>query len=233
MLQVEHANSTTCDIPPAGRLYPRALVAAATALAALPIFVYSVALPADARAATATLRLPASDGDWTGPTPLSESSWVPNFVGPHAQWKFEYSDTSGRVVEALAVAYATQGQGHELVNDGNSLLGDRDFALLSSDVVNNHGQKYFEETIVDAQGRKTVVWLVYAIGPRTFVTPLFSQLWYGLRALTSPPYSVLYAFKAPCATSCADARQTLESFTRAMGPGLIAAVAAAAPKDLS
>jgi hypothetical protein len=49
-----------------------------------------------------------------------------------------------------------------------------------------------------------VIWSMYYIGGRTFVIPIISQLWYGLRALTAPPYSVLFALKVACVPSCAE-----------------------------
>jgi len=47
--------------------------------------------------------------------------------------------------------------------------------------------------VADEQGRRSLVWSVYDIGGREFVTPLLSQLWYGVRSLAGAPYSVLFA----------------------------------------
>jgi hypothetical protein len=110
-----------------------------------------------------------------------------------------------------------QEQGRELVNDGNSLLGRDGLTALDAALIRAGDRRYIEETLVDRQGQRSVVWYLYDIGGRPFVIPIFSQLWYGVRALGAAPYSALLAFKVGCDPSCSRARQTLGDFEREMG----------------
>ncbi len=82
---------------------------------------------------------------------------------------------------------------------------------------------YWEVVAVDNDGRRRVIWSMYDIGGRTFVIPIISQPWYGLRALTVPRYSVLFALKVACVPSCAEGRSTLGDFVHKMGSALVAA----------
>jgi hypothetical protein len=127
----------------------------------------------------------------------------------------------------MAIGYAEQGQGRELVNAENSLLGPGLSPLTRVGVV-AAGQDYSETIALDHEGRRSVIWSVYDIGGRTFVMPMLSQLWYGLASLRTPPYSVLFAFRAQCVPSCEDARATLTRFASSMGRELVASVAAGA-----
>jgi len=72
---------------------------------------------------------------------------------------------------------------------------------------------------------------MYDIGGRTFVIPIISQLWYGLRALTAPPYAVLFALKVACVPSCAEGRSALGDFVDKMGSELVATAARASRTD--
>jgi EpsI family protein len=192
-----------------------AYVATLLALVAAPVAVYTVVAGLDARAAPLAFAAPAGRGGWQGP---GSSPWKPDFVGPHSQWSVAYQDPAGRAVEMAAIGYSTQGQGRELVNEENALFG----SSVSLDTVAENkitlGQESYVETVVaDDKGHRSLVWSVYDIGGRTFVTPLLSQLWYGVRSLGGPPYSVLYVFRTPCELSCDSARETLRSFVQSMG----------------
>jgi hypothetical protein len=81
--------------------------------------------------------------------------------------------------------------------------------------------------VADPHGDQSVIWAFYDIGGRGFVTPLFSQLWYGVRSLATPPYSALFAFKVQCAPSCQAARATLGSFLQGMDSEPVAIAAPA------
>ena len=125
----------------------------------------------------------------------------------------------------VAIGYPMQAQGRELVNEENALFG----AGVSLDLVAEHtfalGQESYIETVVaDSQGHRLLVWSVYDIGGREFVTPLMSQLWYGVRSLGGPPYSVLFAYRIPCESSCDSARETLQSFAQNMGTAFFQSV---------
>jgi hypothetical protein len=118
-----------------------------------------------------------------------------------------------------------QGQGRELVNEENALFGASvKLNTVVEDKVTLGQESYIESVVADEEGRRSLVWSVYDIGGREFVTPLLSQLWYGVRSLGGPPYSILFAFRTPCTSSCDTARDALQSFVRSMGTLLQQAV---------
>jgi hypothetical protein len=116
--------------------------------------------------------------------------------------RFAYQDGAGCKVEVLAVGYP-------------------------SEVVGDYG--YREVVALDNDGHRCVIWSMYDIGGRTFVIPIISQLWYGLRALTALPYSVLFALKVACVPSCAEGRSTVGDFGHKMGSELVATAATGVP----
>jgi hypothetical protein len=111
-----------------------------------------------------------------------------------------------------------------LVSEENSLLGAGSPGPVTENRVTLDGMPYMELITPDADRHRWLVWSIYDIGGRRFVTPLWSQLWYGMRSLGGAPYSVQFAFRAACEASCDSARVTLGSFLRAMGPELFASV---------
>jgi hypothetical protein len=125
----------------------------------------------------------------------------------------------------VAIGYAMQAQGRELVNEENSLFGiDAPEPTAEAEVTLDR-ESYTELVFVDPQGRRWLTWSMYDIGGREFVTPLFSQLWYGLRSLGGPPYSMQFAFRTECGgSSCDAARATLRSFLQTMGRDCFASV---------
>jgi EpsI family protein len=167
---------------------------------------------------------PPERGDWRGPIEPPDSTWRPEFVGAHAQWHVAYEYSGGEDVEAIAIGYVTQESGRELVNTGNSLVG-RGLVPVETALVDGGGRHYREIVAADTEGGRSVVWSIYVIGGRPFVTPVFAQLWYGLHSLGTPPYSVLFAFRARCVPSCTEARTALARFVQGVGTELIAATA--------
>ena len=204
-----------------------ACLAAAVALAIAPVVIGVTASSRNVQAEANQLRLPAGDATWRGPLETVDQAWRPVFVGAHEERHVAYEDSTGRTVEAVAVGYPWQEQGRELINEGNSLLGEGGLTSLTSGVVQGNGRSYWELIVADPHGGKSVVWAFYDIGGRGFVTPLFSQLWYGVRSLATPPYSTLLAFRAQCAPSCEAARATLASFLQGMGREPVAIAAPA------
>jgi hypothetical protein len=128
----------------------------------------------------------------------------------------------------VAIGYPMQAQGQELVSEDNSLFGAASLTTLAEATVTLGGESYIETIAADERGRRSLVWSVYDIGGREFVTPFMSQLWYGVRSLGGPPYSVLFAFRTECVDSCESARATLRSFVQTMGPDFLASVTRAA-----
>jgi EpsI family protein len=196
-----------------------------------------VLMPLLARAAAAVLHaddslalhLPAAPAGWQGPLASIETRWKPEFVGAHSVWHAAYRDDDGAVVELLAIGYPTQEQGRELVNEENSLLGNDDMTAVGDATIVRGAQAHFEYLASDATGHSFVIWSVYDIGGRHFVTPLFSQLWYGLRSLGRAPYSVQFAYRAVCEPSCDGARARLARFERSVAGAVTVTREAAAP----
>ena len=108
------------------------------------------------------------------------------------------------------------------MNQENALFG----STVSLDTLAEHEvtlgrDSYIETVVADSEGHKSLVWSVYDIGGREFVTPLLSQLWYGVRSLGGAPYSVLFAFRTTCSSSCDEARATMRSFATTMGAAVL------------
>lgn len=209
-------------------------VTAVGVLLAMPILarVVPAALSAGV-AAPIGLQLPAGRAGWRGPLRASDELWKPHFVGAHSEWHVVYEDSGGDVVDVIVIGYSRQEDGRELVNECNSILGQGTCtdgptaqpasgltALTAESVV--RGIPHIEVIASDAKGRRFVIWWVYDIGGRKFVTPLFSQLWYGLRSLDGSPYSTLFAYRMACVPSCSAARERLGDFAQTIGTGIVA-----------
>jgi EpsI family protein len=195
---------------------------AAIALAAPPLAAVALAAASD-RVSARALDLPAGRADWNGPLAAVDETWRPLFVGLHDEARGLYRDLSGHTVEVVVIGYSAQAQDRELVNEGNSLVGSGALTLLRSDRTEGLGRPLHEDVTADTEGHRSLIWSFYAIAGRPFVTPVWAQLWYGLHAFGTPPYSALFAFRTSCAPSCAAARAVLASFTQAMRPEALAA----------
>jgi EpsI family protein len=196
-------------------------LAAVVALTAAPLVV-GLALTGADRTAPGAFQLPPGRAGWQGPLETAADTWRPVFVGEHEERHVSYTNAAGATVEVLAIGYRLQEQGRELVNEGNSLFGTHTVTVLTSQTVEAYGQRYWELVTADAEGHRSMIWCIYDIGGHTFVIPITSQVWYGLRSLTARPYSVLFALKVPCTSTCSEARGTLGSFVLRMGADLIA-----------
>ncbi|HEY6923300.1 MAG TPA: exosortase-associated EpsI family protein, partial [Steroidobacteraceae bacterium] len=201
-----------------------AYVSAGVALIALPVLVYGFVLRMDEAAGPVEFRAPVGQSPWHGPVNAPGVPWKPEYVGAHSQWYFAYEGPAGQNVEMVAIGYPVQGQGRELVNEENLLFGPNAPEPAAKSKVTLGDDAYVEAVSDDAQGHRYLVWTVYDIGGRQFVTPLASQLWYGLRSLAGPPYSMQFAFRARCERDCNAARATLESFLGTMGRECFASV---------
>jgi len=197
-----------------------AYLVAITALVAGPLPILLWERSDDADLTPRAMRMPLGENAWHGPLPVADATWRPVFVGAHSEQHVAYEDREGHRIEAVAVGYAVQQQGRELVNEGNSLLGQGGLSVLAMAFVDVGESTYREVVAVDLQGNRSVIWSFYDIDGESFVVPIVSQLWYGIRALTSRPDSELFAFRTACAPSCAEARGVLESFLHGMEPGL-------------
>jgi EpsI family protein len=164
----------------------------------------------------AGLPLPVGRSHWQGPISTAVASWRPIFVGSHLETSGVYrNDQSGRGIELLIVGYAIQEQGRELINEGNSLLDGLDPLSTSFEDVGR--DTYRETVVVDHEGNRSIIWSTYSIDDRTFVVPVFAQLWYGIKSFSgSSPYSAEIAIKSPCGQECSEARSTLRDFVQSV-----------------
>jgi EpsI family protein len=199
----------------------RGLLAAVALLLAMPMLARAVPAALDPRVAPLELRLPAGQAGWSGPLAATDEHWRPEFVGAHSEWHVAYDDAAGEAVELVVIGYPSQEQDRELVNEGNSLLGEGDLAAVGAAAVVRGDSPHIETVAADKDGQRFVVWYVYDIGGRRFVTPLLSQLWYGLRSLAGPPYSLVIAYRTACRPTCAAARARLASFAVSVGGHLV------------
>jgi exosortase len=199
---------------------PGSYAATLIALGAAPVAVGILAMSSAGQGVARELRLPPGRGDWSGPLEAPEASWRPVFVGSHDERRGTYNDAAGRSIEAVAIGYPTQA-GRELVAQGNSLVGNGGLTPLTAELVDGGGKSYREDLVVDGHGLQSVIWSFYDVGGLTFVTPKLAQLWYGVHALATPPYSALFAFRTACSSSCAEARSALGDFVHVMRPELI------------
>lgn len=197
---------------------------AAAALLAVPVFVYISLLATDAHTTPAALELPPGSMPWQGPAPFADPLWQPTFVGAHAERRALYRSADGRTVEVVAIGFAAQTQGAQLVNGGNSLLGEQGLFMEAVRLARDDGVPHSEVVTVDSHGRRALIWSVIDIGGHLFGEPLLSQLWYGAQSVVARPYSALFALKTPCNASCDAAHTVLADFLRANGAALFAAL---------
>jgi EpsI family protein len=207
------------NFPLGGPLAARtsAYVTTVIALVAMPLLVYMIVTRLDASATSIAFAAPLGRAGWEGPVSGASDPWKPAFAGAHSQWYSEYQGAAGHRVEMVAIGYPMQAQGRELVSEENSLFGATSLAAVAKHTVVLDGQPYIETVAADDSGGRFLVWSIYDIGGRRFVTPLMSQLWYGVRSLEGPPYSILFAFRTACEGSCDAARDVLRSFAQTMG----------------
>jgi exosortase len=208
-----------------------AYVSTVLALVAMPLCTYVLITRLDASAKPLVFLAPPGRQGWEGPIAGPPSTWRPDFVGAHSQWDFTYRGPAGENIETMAIGYSLQAQGRELVSEENSLLGSAQLSAVAEGTVKLPRESYIETVATDMKGRRSVVWSVYDIGGRQFSIPLMSQLWYGVRSLGGPPYSVLFAFRTECVPSCDSARSRLRSFVETMGPDFVASVSRAPQPD--
>jgi EpsI family protein len=195
------------------------VLATLAALALLPLTSYGLDwLHADA--APVSIRWPKDPAGWQASSGQG-SEWAPQFRHPSAESLRRYTDANGRAVEVFTVAYHVQTQDAKLLSFWNHLLaGEGHFREKAAGIVNAPSGKWRELRVVDESRAQSLIWTRYRIGDRLFVEPRLSQLWYGLRALVSPPISSLTALRTDCSTNCRGARRRLAAASRVLPPAL-------------
>jgi EpsI family protein len=156
---------------------------------------------------------PGARAPWASAPSDIRSSWMPAFPGSDQEQRFAYTNTTGDTVEVFRVAYRTQRQGAELVGSGSTVTGKR-LKIRSEEAINTPSGAFRETEVADRSGARSLIWWRYEIAGRDFVTPLASQLWYGINATVSNPPAALTAYRAACGTAkdCEDARGLLREF---------------------
>lgn len=198
-----------------------AAFAATSTLLVFPAWAYGMNFAHVKDVRMVDIRFPPGNMSWRGPfSGRTDTVWQPAFVGSHSQQQYVYDGPASRSVEVVAIGYPQQRQGQELVNGANSLVGKYGLTAISYGLAAVDGQPFREIVAEDGSGHRSLIWWVYDIGGRRFANPLYSEFWYGIRALAWPPYSVLFAFRTSCRSSCSEARQALRSFLESEGKGL-------------
>lgn len=196
----------------------------AAGLLSLPGLVYVSSLLTRPHVSAEALQLPAARAPWHGSAEPADALWQPMFVGAHATRRGRYERADGRVVEVVAVGFAQQIQGAQILNERNSLLGHNGLTIESVSLIEDPGAAHGEVIATDPQGGRSIIWSVIDIGGRLFGEPLASQLWYGVRSLIGTPYSALFALRTRCESSCDAARVVLGDFLRENGSALFASL---------
>lgn len=196
----------------------------AAGLLATPALVYARLIGSDAHAGAAVLELPPGQAPWQGPAASADTTWQPEFVGAQVERRARYESSHGRDVEVVAIGFPRQTQDARIMNERNSLLGKHGLAIEAVSLAAGQGVPHGEVVVLDAQGRRSLIWSVIDIGGHLFGEPVVSQLWYGARSLIGSPYSALFALRASCEASCDGARAALSDFLRTNGAALFASL---------
>jgi len=163
---------------------------------------------------------PVPPTGWT-PTALdAHSSWTPQFVKPDREERRAFTDQTGTVVEAYTVLYRTQSQEAKLYGSRSSIFGSDLRPYYQDDFTTPGGGAFRESAVSDRAGSHWLIWWRYEVAQRPFVSPLVSQLWYGLEATVSNPPERLVALRAVCAPDCTAARHVLQGIVAKSKPRL-------------
>jgi len=153
------------------------------------------------------------DPAWVG---WALSDWTPRFPGADHVGLSILTDAEAGVAEGAApagaatspaewvkvyeVIYVSQRQGKELIGYDNSILGSSALRILASVRRGEFGVN--ELRLQGPDGRQSLVWYYYEVGPRRLTRGLGVQLAYGVGTLWSPPVSRVIALGTACGASC-------------------------------
>jgi hypothetical protein len=172
--------------------------------------VVPAALPT--KPASLTSHPPAAASGWQAPLASTDPGWKPEFIGAHSEWRAAYRDPESGLLELRAIGYASQEQNGKLVSARNSLLGTGGLTAAEVRSVDRRRPPRIEILASDPQGRRFCVWAIHDIDGRRFATPLFSQLWYGLRSVAGAAHWMLFAHRIACEPTCEAARTRRAAF---------------------
>jgi EpsI family protein len=145
-----------------------------------------------------------------------DSDWQP--IQLHADQEQRQTFTSGAAaVEVYRAQYHEQRQGKKLGGYANRLQGDAQTVEEATQVA---GSRMFSSMLIEMHGRRSVLWITYRAGSRSFTSATRAQLWYSwltLRSMRSAASEAI-ALRAVCdSVDCRDAGALLERFVTDVG----------------
>jgi EpsI family protein len=196
-----------------------AIACTVAALASGPVW----ALVQPQVAAAAAPPPPAVAG-WSSPRP-SLGDWRPVFANADDEMLVEYYGDPAVTVAVYRAAYHSQRQGKELRGHGNSVTGPRyhEREATMREVRTDVGSLPVLERVAESDdGRRRVVWSLFAVDGKPTAMRLPDQITYGVRSLFGPPPASVVAFSAECQPDCEGARAALEAVAGPALPALLA-----------
>ena len=115
--------------------------------------------------------------------------WRPVFVGAHSEQHVAYEDVRATGSRRSRSVMPCSNRAGNWSTKGTLCSGQGGLSVLTTAFVDVGESTYREVVAVDLEGNRSVIWSFYDIEGESFVVPIVSQLWYGIRALTSRPDS--------------------------------------------
>ncbi|MCU0940270.1 MAG: EpsI family protein, partial [Burkholderiaceae bacterium] len=175
-------------------------------------------------AVTEVLPPPPDVAGFGSPKP-SLGDWRPVFAQADEETLVEYFGESATTVAVYRAVYHSQRQGKELRGHGNSVTGTRyrELEAMSREVRTDVGSLTVLERVIESDdGRRRLVWSLYAVDGKPAAMGLTDQVAYGLRSLLGPPPASVIALSAECQPDCDRARTALEAVAGHALPVLLA-----------
>ena len=167
---------------------------------------------------------PPDVAGWSSPRP-SLGDWRPVFADADEEMLVDYYGEADPTVTVYCAVYRSQRQGKELRGYGNSVTGARyrELETKAREVRTSGGTlSLMERVVASDDGRRRLVWSLYAVNGRPTEMRLSDQIAYGVRSLIGPPPASVVAFSAECRPDCDRARSAIEAITVPALPALLA-----------
>jgi EpsI family protein len=169
---------------------------------------------------SAVAALPPPDVAGFGSPKPSLGDWRPVFANADEEILVEYYRDAAVTVAVYRAVYHSQRQGKELRGFGNSVTGPRyrEVEATEREVRIDGGSLTLLERVIESDdGRRRLVWSLYAVDGKPTAMRLTDQVAYGVRSLFGPPPASVVALSAECLPDCDRARTVLAAFA---GPAL-------------
>jgi EpsI family protein len=147
------------------------------------------------------------------------------FANADEEMLVEYYGDGATTVAVYRAVYHSQRQGKELRGFGNSLTGARyrELEATTREVPIAAGSLTVLERVVESDdGRRRLVWSLFAVDGEPTAMRLTDQVAYGARSLFGPPPASVVALSAECQPDCERARTALEALAGPALPALLA-----------